>query len=69
METEINYEELYKDKFSNSQNVGAKVFINSIFHKNEIGYFTCLIKDELYLVNLFYLLLECEDNEVVNNTF
>ena len=69
METETNFEELFKDKFSNSQNIGVQVLINSIFHKNEKGYFTCLIKEEQYLVNLFYHLLECENNEVVNNIF
>ena len=65
MDNELTIEELYKDKFSNSENAGAKVFINSIFHVNKNGYFTCLIKEEQYLVNLFHLLLECEDKEVV----
>lgn len=69
MENEIQQEENFNDKFSNSQNAGAKVFINSIFHKNKNESYTCLLREEQYLVNLFYLLLECEDKEVVNKHF
>jgi hypothetical protein len=66
MEKELTKEESFRDKFSNSDNAVAKVFINSIFQINHNGYFTCLIKEEQYLVNLFHLLLECDDKEVVN---
>ncbi len=65
MENELTKEELFKDKFSHSDNAVAKVFIDSIFHVDHNGYFTCLIKEEQYLVNLFHLLLECNDKEVV----